>query len=128
MILKGRSIVKGQVNGETLVSKDPISFFGGVDPKTGIVIDKNNSLCGTSIAGKILVLPSGKGSTVGSYIIYELKKNNLAPAGLILGECETILAIGAILAEIPTIDKIDVSKISDNQKIKLDATEGTVEF
>ncbi|MEM3953084.1 MAG: DUF126 domain-containing protein, partial [Nitrososphaerota archaeon] len=70
MKVKGRVIKKGKVRGEALRSTQPISFLGGVDPETGIVIEKGHELEGRSIAGKILVFPRGKGSTVSSYILY----------------------------------------------------------
>lgn len=117
MELKGRIISKGSVEGEALVTTQPISFYGGVDPETGMVTEKGHELEGKNIKGKILVFPNGKGSTVGSYGIYRLKKNNLAPAGMINKECETIVAVGAIISEIPCVDKIDISQISTGDTI-----------
>ena len=70
MILTGRKIWAGKVHGEALVTTQGISFFGGVDPETGRVVEKGHSLEGQSISGKILVFPTGKGSTVGSYTLY----------------------------------------------------------
>ncbi|MGB9637158.1 MAG: aconitase X swivel domain-containing protein, partial [Thermoplasmata archaeon] len=66
MILQGRGIYPGIVKGTAIVSRTPVSFYGGVDPKTGIVIENGHELAGKCIAGKILVFPNGKGSTVGS--------------------------------------------------------------
>jgi predicted aconitase with swiveling domain len=109
--LKGRLIYKGKGEGEALVTSQPISFYGGVDPNTGIVIEKGHELQGQSVKGKILVFPTGKGSTVGSYTLYRMKKNGTAPAGMINRECETVVAVGAIISEIPCVDKIDISKI-----------------
>ena len=111
MILTGRIIYGGQVQGKALVTRMGISFFGGVDPDTGIVIEKGHDLEGESISGKILVFPSGKGSTVGSYTLYRLKKNGLAPAAIVNQECETIIAVGCIIAEIPCIDQIPICEI-----------------
>jgi uncharacterized protein len=118
--LKGRIIYKGKAEGEALVTSMPISFYGGVDPNTGVVIEKGHELQGISVKGKILVFPQGKGSTVGSYTLYRLKKNGAAPAGMINKECETIIAVGAIISEIPTIDKIDVSKIKTGNKVSIE--------
>ena len=109
--LKGRIIYKGKAEAEALVTAQPISFYGGVDPNTGIVIEKGHELQGQSVKDKILVFPQGKGSTVGSYTLYRMKKNGVAPAGMINKECETIVAVGAIISEIPCVDKIDISKI-----------------
>ena len=70
--------------------------------------------------GKILVFPQGKGSTVGSYTLYRMKKNGTAPAGMINRECETIIAVGAIISEIPCVDKIDINKIKTGNKVKIE--------
>ncbi|HDI12692.1 MAG TPA: DUF126 domain-containing protein, partial [Hadesarchaea archaeon] len=66
--MRGRSISPGKTRGEALVSREPIGFYGGVDPKTGVVIEKGHELEGKCVRGKILVFPQGKGSTVGSYV------------------------------------------------------------
>lgn len=118
--MKGRTIFKGTVEAEALVSSEPISFYGGVDPDTGNIVEKGHPLEGKCMAGKVLVFPQGKGSTVGSYIIYSLKKNGKAPAAMICQETETIVAVGAIISEIPMIDKIDISLIKDGDNVKVD--------
>ncbi len=124
--MKGRTINPGKAEGKALVSPDPIGFYGNIDPKTGIVIEKGHSLEGKKITGKILVFPCGKGSTVGSYVIYGLAKNGVAPAGIINKETETIVATGAILSGIPCIDSVDISKIKNGDNIKIDADKGEV--
>lgn len=126
MKIKCRKISKGIAIGDALVSSEPISFFGGVDPKTGEVIDRNHALYGKNISNRILVFPSGKGSTVGSYVLYQLKKNNVAPAGIICKLAEPIVAVGAIISEIPMVDGIEF-EFKDNQKIKIDADSGYIE-
>ncbi|MFE3845475.1 DUF126 domain-containing protein [Thermoplasmatota archaeon] len=126
--MKGRIISPGKCKGAAIVSKEPIGFYGGVDLETGIIIEKNHPLEGKSIKNKILVFPCGKGSTVGSYVIYGLKKNNVSPLGIINEETETIVATGVILAGIPCIDKIDISKINNDDEISLDADKGIVEI
>jgi predicted aconitase with swiveling domain len=118
--LKGRIIYKGKAQGEALVTSQPISFYGGVDPNTGVVTEKGHELQGQSVKGKILVFPQGKGSTVGSYTLYRMKKNGVAPAGMINKECETIIAVGAIISEIPTIDKVDICKIKPGNKVSIE--------
>jgi uncharacterized protein len=118
--LEGRIIYKGKAEGQALVTTQPISFYGGVDPNTGIVLEKGHELQGQSVKGKILVFPQGKGSTVGSYTLYRMKKNGTAPAGMINKECETIIAVGAIISEIPCVDKIDIAKIKTGDKIQID--------
>ncbi len=126
--MKGRMISPGKVEGEAIVSPDPIGFYGGIDAKTGIVIEKDHPLEGKCVTGKILVFPCGKGSTVGSYVIYGLKKNEAAPKGIINKETETIVATGVILAGIPCVDQIDIEKIKDGDTIVLDADNGSVEI
>ncbi len=120
MELKGKAVFSGRVKGEALVTKDQISFYGGVDPEKGVVTEKGHELEGKSFAGKILVFPSGKGSTVGSYGIYRAKKNGVAPAGMINSDCETIVAVGAIISEIPMVNRIDISKIKTGDMIEID--------
>jgi len=120
MELKGRIIYRGKAEGEALVTSMPISFYGGVDPNTGVVIEKGHELQGVSIKGKVLVFPQGKGSTVGSYTLYRLKKNGAAPAAMINRETETIVAVGAIISEIPFVDKVDISKIKTGNKVSIE--------
>ncbi len=120
MELTGRIINRGTAEGEALVSEDPISFYGGVDPETGNIADKDNKLEGESIAGKILVFPYGKGSTVAPYTIYQLAKNGKAPLAMINREAETIVAVGCIISDIPAVDQIDIEKIKTGNKVKVD--------
>lgn len=120
MELKGRIISRGKGEGEALTTSQPISFYGGVDPNTGVVIEKGHELQGKSVKGKILVFPNGKGSTVGSYTLYRLKKNGAAPSGMINKECETVVAVGAIISEIPCVDKIDISKIKTGDRVRIE--------
>jgi len=126
--MKGRMISPGKAEGKAIVSPDPIGFYGGIDAKTGIVIEKDHPLEGQCVTDKILVFPCGKGSTVGSYVIYGLKKNNVAPIGIINKETETIVATGVILAGIPCVDQINIDKIQDGDTILLDADNGSVEI
>ena len=126
--MKGRTISPGKAEGVAIVSKEPIGFYGGIDIKTGIVIEKGHPLEGKSVKDRILVFPNGKGSTVGSYVIYGIKKNGVAPAGIINKETETIVATGVILAGIPCIDQIDIEKIKNGDTLFLDADNGIVEI
>jgi len=126
--LRGRTINPGKAEGEALVSREPLSFYGGIDPKTGIVIERGHELEGRCVKGKILVFPQGKGSTVGSYVIYGLKKNGVAPAAIVNRETETIVATGVILAGIPCVDGIDIERIKTGDRLKVDADEATAEL
>ncbi len=128
MKFKGRRIYKGKASGEALVTSMNISFFGGVDPDSGIVVEKGHQLEGISIANKILVFPTGKGSTVGSYTIKRLKDNGSAPAAIINAECETITAVGCIIAEIPCVDQIPLDKLETGQSLLVDGDKAAVEI
>ncbi len=124
--MKGRMISPGKIESVAIVSEEPIGFYGGIDIKTGTVIEKDHPLEGRSVKDKILVFPCGKGSTVGSYVIYGLKKNGVAPSGIINKETETIVATGVILAGIPCVDQIEIEKIKDGDTVLLDADNGIV--
>ncbi len=126
--MKGRMITPGKVTGEAIVSKEPIGFYGGIDPKTGIVIEKGHELERQNVKDKVLVFPTGKGSTVGSYVIYGLKKNGVAPKAIINQQTETIVATGVILAGIPCVDGIDIEEIKTGDKLNINADEGLVEI
>lgn len=119
MKLKGEIVREGKAEGKALVSKDPISFLGGVDSDSGKVIEPGNELEGKSVKDRILVFPHGKGSTVGSYVIYQLSLNEKAPAGLINRTAEPIVAVGAIIADIPMVHKLnkDPIKCIENDNI-----------
>jgi hypothetical protein len=103
-----------------------ISFFGGVDPESGVVIERDHELEGESIAGKVLVFPTGKGSTVGSYTLYRLKRAGKAPIAIINAECETITAVGCIIAEIPCVDHVPIAELQSGQQLMVDGEQGTV--
>ncbi|HEX9090174.1 MAG TPA: DUF126 domain-containing protein [Anaerolineales bacterium] len=111
MKFQGRSIFNGSARGEALVTSQAISFYGGIDPDTGIIVEGGHALQGECVTGKVLVFPTGKGSTVGSYTLYRLKHNGLAPLAILNAECETITAVGCIIAEIPCVDRIPIDKI-----------------
>lgn len=127
MRLQGRKIYPGVVVGETLVTRMGISFFGGVDPDSGVVTEAGHELEGQSIAGKVLVFPTCKGSTVGSYTLYRLKHNGLAPVAVVNASCETITAVGCIIAEIPCVDQIPVERLQTGCRVRVDGETGVVD-
>ena len=108
LLIRGRGIAKGHGAGLMLVSLEPVSFLSGVDPMTGTIVEKGHPLQGENISGRVLVFPYGKGSTVGSYVLYALSQNGHAPAAIINAEAEPIIATGAIIGKIPMIDRIEV--------------------
>ena len=122
----GRKIYPGVAQGEVLVSKMGISFFGGVDPGSGVVVERGHDLERQSVAGKVLVFPTGKGSTVGSYTLYRLKRAGVAPVAIVNAECETITAVGCIIAEIPCVDQIPIDELRSGTRVEVDGNRGMV--
>ncbi len=121
-----RPIVEGKVTGSVLFSPSPISFLGDVDSETGKIIDSESPIYGRNLKDTIFVFPRGRGSTVGSYIIYGLKVNNVSPLALVAEEAETIVIAGAILADIPLVDLPDkdlFSMIETGDTITIDTSE-----
>jgi predicted aconitase with swiveling domain len=127
MKLRGRCIYSGTTRGEALVSAQAVSFFGGIDPDSGVVVERGHALEGQSIAGKVLVFPTGKGSTVGSYTLYRLKHNGHAPLAILNAECETIIAVGCIIAEIPCVDQLPIHEILPGSLVIIDGEIVTLE-
>ena len=123
---EGRAICAGAGQGLALVSPAPIGFLGGVDPDTGIVLEPGHPLQGQSIAGKVLVFPTGKGSTVGSYTVLRLARSGCSPSAMINAESEAIVAVGAILAGIPMVDQIDIAEIHDGDWVIVEGNTITV--
>ncbi|MCW4036906.1 MAG: DUF126 domain-containing protein [Candidatus Bathyarchaeota archaeon] len=130
MKLKGRKVVGGYAEGDALVSRDPVSFYGGVDPETGVVVEKGHAVEGECITGKVFVFPTGKGSTVGSYVIYRMKKLGTAPVAIVNRETEAIIATGCVISGIPLVDKLDtdpLETLKDGMLLRVMADEGIVE-
>lgn len=118
--LTGRVIKAGHTRGVALVSPEPISFFGLVDAESGVVLEKGHPLEGQSVGGRVLVFPTGKGSTVGSYILYRLAKAGCSPAAILNAESEPIVAVGAIISDIPMVDQLDITQISTGDMVEVD--------
>ncbi|MGZ6006341.1 MAG: aconitase X swivel domain-containing protein, partial [Rhizomicrobium sp.] len=95
----GRALVHGDAHGDVLFSDVGLSFWGGVDAATGRIIDSHHPLCGAVIAGKVLAIPSGRGSCSGSGVLLELILNGHAPAALVFEAQEDILPLAIIIAE-----------------------------
>jgi predicted aconitase with swiveling domain len=131
IILKGHKVSKGKTEGEALISNEPISFLGGIDSETGLIVEKNHELEGIRITGKILVFPVGKGSTLGSYRLYEMVRYNTQPIGIINLRADPVVAVGAIISNIPMVDKLDgnpLELIKTGDYVELDADNGTVKI
>jgi len=118
--LTGRVVKSGVADGQALVSAEPISFFGGIDPDTGVVVDQGHPLEGMNVAGRVLVFPTGKGSTVGSYTLYRLARNGLAPAAIVNREADPVAAVGAVIANVPMVDQVDTERIRTGDWVRID--------
>lgn len=130
MRIYGRKISSGVAEGEALVTAQAITFLGGVDPDTGTVVESGHELEGQSVSNKILIFPRGKGSTVGVYTIYGMKKKGTAPAGIINVKSEQVIATGAIISEIPMLDSLEqdpTEAIRTGDTVKINADEGYAE-
>jgi predicted aconitase with swiveling domain len=127
-ILKGRRIVEGYCKATALVSKKPISFLGEVNPADGKIIAKDNSLCGKCVKDKVLCFPYGHGSTVGSYTLFSLAKKNLAPKAIVNQMADPVVVVGAIIANIPMVDQIDITRIKTGDLVEVDADKGLVKI
>jgi len=126
-----RKISRGQATGSVIISQEPLSFLGGVDPQTGNITDREHDLYQQNIRDKILVIPSGKGSTVGSYVIFQMAKNNTAPLAIIAMEAEPIIATGAIMASIPMVDQPEenvLEILKEGDLVEVDADQGIIEI
>lgn len=125
--LKGRAVYAGAARGVVLKSNVPLGLFGHLNPATGVYKEAGHPLDGRCVAGRVLAFPRAKGSTVGSYILYALRKTGKAPAALVLSQCDTIVAVGSILGAIPTLDRIDLSRLPDGAIVRVQGGEVRVE-
>ncbi len=98
LILQALVLVPGQGEGEALVLPEPLSFWGGLDPQTGEIIDQRHPTLGANVTGQVLVLPIGRGSSSASSILLETVRAGTAPAAIITAEKDAILALGAAVA------------------------------
>ncbi len=131
MKIRVRPVSRGFAEGEALVSRSKISFLGDVDPRSGKVVDEKSDIYGESVANKVLVFPSGKGSTVGTYVLLQLKKNGVAPVAIVNEKTEVIIAVGAIIAEIPLVDMPEVNIfeiLKSGDLVTVNADEGWIEI
>jgi len=127
--LKCHKIIGGYGEGEALVSHEPICFYL-TDPETGVVREKSHELAGKNIAGKVLVFPSGKASSVVQIDgLFKLASNNVAPKALIVRDVETVLVVSAFMVRIPLVDRLDKDPfevIHTGDFVKVDAEKGIV--
>jgi predicted aconitase with swiveling domain len=118
--LSGRVIKAGRAEGVALVSSQPVGFLGGVDPETGIVVEPGHPLEGQCVTGRVLVFPTGKGSTVGSYTLYRMARAGTAPAAIVNADSEAIVAVGAIIGDIPMVDQVEIARIRTGDWVRVE--------
>jgi hypothetical protein len=129
MEFRCRGITRGKAEGEAIVTKNLISFLGDIDPTSGKILFKESDIAGKSIVGKVFVFPGGRGSTVGTYTLLKMKKLRTAPAAIINAKTEAIIAIGAMIAEIPLVDRVEekfFQIVKNGDRILVDADAGIV--
>lgn len=133
-IIKGKTIVSGTARGEVLATGQTISFWGGVDPETGKIVDPRHELFGQDMSGKILVFPYGKGSAAAPLVLLELARQQTAPAGMINLETDPLLAAGPIISSrfyditIPVIQvsRADFGKLETGMHTVMDGYSGEI--
>jgi hypothetical protein len=114
-----RAISRGAAEGELIVSKKNFSFLGDVDPESGVVTAQDSDIYGKNISGMIFAFPAGRGSTVGTYVLLRMKKAGTAPLAIINEKTEPIIAVGAIISEIPLVDSVDISSLESGQRVRV---------
>ncbi|MBL3539199.1 DUF126 domain-containing protein [Aminivibrio sp.] len=128
-MVRCRRVNKGKGEGEVLLSKDAICFYL-CDPETGVVIEEGHALHGKSVAGKILVVKSGKGSSVVMMDgLYQLKMRNNLPAAIIVDEVEPVLVSSCVVAGVPVVDRLEENPytvLKDGDRVIVDADAETV--
>ena len=131
MRIKAKPVTGGMAEGEAIVSQMAISFTGGMDPDTGVIREPGHELEGQSVAGKILVFPTGKGSTTGSWQYYAAFKRGNAPKGIINVKAEGVVAVSAIITGTPMIHQLEddpLECISTGDFVRINADEGYIEI
>jgi predicted aconitase with swiveling domain len=132
--VNGRVLAPGTADGNALVLTEPLSLWGGVDPASGIVIDARHPQRGASVAGRVLVMPAVRGSSSSSSILAEGIRAGTAPAAILLGEPDLILAVGAAVGEelygrsVPVVllARDQLAEIADGARVMVDGASVTL--
>lgn len=128
-VLRGRCVVPGVAEAQALVTRERISGWGGVDPRTGTVVETRHELRGQSFAGKVLVFPGAKGSSGWSAQFHVARLMGSAPAAWVFNEMNTKIALGAVVSHAPAITELDrdpLTVIRTGDRVRVDATQGIV--
>ena len=131
LVIRGRKVVGGVAEGEALVTRDRISGWGGIDPRTGTVIETRHELRGQSFAGKVLVFPGAKGSSGWSAMFHVARLMGTAPAAMLFNEMTTKIALGAVVTHAPSLTDFDrdpLDCIETGDWVRVDAERGIVEI
>jgi predicted aconitase with swiveling domain len=130
LVLRGRKVVGGCAEGEALVTKDRISGWGGIDPRTGTIVETRHELRGQSFKGKVLVFPGAKGSSGWSSQFHIARLADAAPVAMLFNEMTTKVALGAVVTHAPAMTDFDqdpLMVIKTGDWVKVDADRGIVE-
>jgi predicted aconitase with swiveling domain len=130
IVLRGRKVVGGTAEGEALVTRERISGWGGIDPRTGTIIETRHELRGKSFAGKVLVFPGAKGSSGWSNQFHLARLCGAAPAAMLFNEMTTKIALGAVVTHAPAMTDFDqdpLAVIATGDWVRVDADNGVVE-
>ena len=130
ILLRGRKVVGGVAEGEALVTKDRISGWGGIDPRTGTVIETRHELKGKSFKGKVLVFPGAKGSSGWSSQFHVARLAGAAPLAMVFNEMSTKIALGAVVTHAPSVTDLDqdpLEVIATGDWVRVDGDRGLVE-
>jgi predicted aconitase with swiveling domain len=133
-VLPAQKIIGGHAEGEAVVTSDSLTFWGGIDPATGMIIESQHELCGQTVTGKVLVFPRGAGSSSGCGVLMEMLRRGNNPAALINIEVEAILALGPIIAQelygrslpVVTVKPAHFTKLRNGDRVIVDADAGRV--
>jgi len=131
---EGRSLLGGSAQGEAVVLDEALSFWGGLDSDTGAIIDRRHPQAGRSLTGRILVMPSGRGSSSSSSVLAEAIRTGTAPAGIVLAEPDGIVVLGALVARelygtavpIVVLARNDYARIATGDRVTVDGAAVTV--
>ena len=124
--LNGRPIVPEIAKGIALVSKKPISFLGGVDPDSGVIVEVGHDLRGECVKERIVCFPHGHGSAVGSYVLYSLVRNGVGPRAIVNAVADPVVVVGAVIADIPMVDQVNIEQITSGDLVEVDGERGVV--
>jgi len=135
VLIRGHALVEGNAKGDVLVLAEPLSFWGGLDPLTGLVIDRRHPQHGECLTGRILVMPAGRGSSSSTTVLAEAIRLNTAPAAILLGNDDIIIVVGALAAAdlydrtVPVVrlDAAGLARLADGDRVTVTGSSITID-